>query len=246
MALENLKITPFDFQGAQVRTVMKDGAPWFVAADVCRVLEILNTTDAIGRLDDDERTLVSNEGREINVVSEGGLYVLVLGSRKPEAKTFKRWVTHEVLPALRKTGTYTVPGRPDWVIPATYADALMLAANQAKALEAARPKVEFYDAVVADDSWLSFQRVADVLNRPGLGRNNLFKYLRDWEILTPANVPYRRYIEQGYFRLQETRTPVGVKTQPLVSQKGVDFILRQLAKHGDSANSPATPDRAQG
>ena len=89
----------------KVRTVMIDGEPWFVAADVCKALEIGNPTDAMRRLDADERTLISIEGASnglpVNAVNEPGLYTLILGSRKPEAKAFKRWVTHEVLPALR-------------------------------------------------------------------------------------------------------------------------------------------------
>lgn len=89
----------------KVRTVMIDGEPWFVAADVCKALEIGNPTDAMRRLDADERTLISIEGASnglpVNAVNEPGLYTLILGSRKPEAKAFKRWITHEVLSALR-------------------------------------------------------------------------------------------------------------------------------------------------
>lgn len=89
----------------KVRTVMIDGEPWFVAVDVCKALEIGNPTDAMRRLDADERTLISIEGASnglpVNAVNEPGLYTLILGSRKPEAKAFKRWITHEVLPALR-------------------------------------------------------------------------------------------------------------------------------------------------
>ena len=96
-----------------VRVVQVDGEPWFVAADVCRALEISNSRDAVARLDDDEKgvgsadTLGGKQGMQI--INEPGLYTLVLGSRKPEAKTFKRWVTHEVLPAIRKTGSYKTP-----------------------------------------------------------------------------------------------------------------------------------------
>lgn len=97
-------------QFGSVRTVVKDGEPWFVAADVCKALEIGNPTDVMRRLDDDERTLVSIEGASntlpVNVINEPGLYAVVLGSRKPEAKAFKRWITHEVIPIIRKTGGY--------------------------------------------------------------------------------------------------------------------------------------------
>lgn len=91
----------------QIRTITRDGEPWFVAVDVCRALEHSNVSSALERLDDDERSKL-NLGRqgETNVVNEPGLYTLVLGSRKPEAKAFKRWITHEVLPSIRKTGAY--------------------------------------------------------------------------------------------------------------------------------------------
>lgn len=97
----------------QVRTINRNGEPWFVAADVCRALEIQNHKDAIKRLDSDERMrvdLTDPHGRmqTTNIINEPGLYSLVLGSRKPEAKAFKRWITHEVIPAIRKTGSYSV------------------------------------------------------------------------------------------------------------------------------------------
>ena len=96
-----------------VRVVQVDGEPWFVAADVCRALEISNSRDAVARLDDDEKGVGSTDtlgGKQgMQIINEPGLYTLVLGSRKPEAKAFKRWVTHEVLPTIRKTGSYKTP-----------------------------------------------------------------------------------------------------------------------------------------
>ncbi len=104
----------FNYQGRQVRTILIDGEPWWVAKDVCDVLEIGDTRQAVERLDDDERYLIpvtDNLGRQQEswVVSEPGLYSLILGSRKPEAKSFKRWITHEVIPAIRTTGMYAAP-----------------------------------------------------------------------------------------------------------------------------------------
>ena len=102
----------FNFESKAIRSVLIEGEPWFVAADVCSVLEIANPSDALGRLDADERTLVSIEGAsnglKLNGINESGLYSLVLGSRKPEAKAFKKWLTSEVLPSIRKTGRYQV------------------------------------------------------------------------------------------------------------------------------------------
>ena len=99
-------------QFGTIRTVMQDGEPWFVAADVCKDLEHSNDSMALDRLDDDEKAKLSLglSGGETNVVNEPGLYTLILGSRKPEAKAFKRWITHDVLPAIRKTGMYVQPG----------------------------------------------------------------------------------------------------------------------------------------
>lgn len=103
----------FNFENSEVRTVMLNGEPWFVAKDVTDILEIKNTTDALKRLDDDERSRF-NLGRqgEANIVNEFGLYNLVIGSQKKEAKQFKRWITHDVIPSIRKTGSYSVATNP--------------------------------------------------------------------------------------------------------------------------------------
>jgi len=112
-------LIPFHFESSLVRVVMIAGNPWWVAADVCKVLEIQNATDMLKRLDDDERQLVdfttldsnypATGNRMVNLINEYGLYSLVLGSRKSEAKPFKRWITHEVIPSIRKTGCYQSP-----------------------------------------------------------------------------------------------------------------------------------------
>lgn len=97
----------------EIRTLLIDGEPWFVAADVCKALLIVNSRDALTRIDDDEKGVVSTDtlgGRqEVTIVNEPGLYALILSSRKPEAKAFKRWITHEVIPSIRKHGAYISP-----------------------------------------------------------------------------------------------------------------------------------------
>ena len=100
-------------QFGEVRSIIQDGEPWFIAADVCKALEIGQVTNSIRRLDADEKALISikgiNRGNDkVNIINEYGLYSIVLSSRKPEAKAFKRWITHEVIPAIRKTGSYSV------------------------------------------------------------------------------------------------------------------------------------------
>ena len=101
----------------EVRTTVRDGEPWFVAVDVCKALSITNHRDALGRLDEDEKGVALTDtlgGKQnLTIVNEPGLYTLVLGSRKPAAKAFKRWITHEVLPALRKTGRYSIEDESD-------------------------------------------------------------------------------------------------------------------------------------
>jgi prophage antirepressor-like protein len=111
-----LMIQAFDFNEQAVRTVLRDGEPWFVAADVCRVLDIANSRDAVKGLELDEKATVGNPdsrpgepgAKAFQVINESGLYALIFKSRKPEAKKFRRWVTGEVLPMLRKQGAYVL------------------------------------------------------------------------------------------------------------------------------------------
>lgn len=102
----------FNFGDYQVRTVIKEGEPWFVAKDVCSVLEVLNTSEAVSRLDDDEKgidSIQTNGGQQkLTIINESGLYSIILTSRKPEAKAFKKWVTSEVLPSIRKSGMFSL------------------------------------------------------------------------------------------------------------------------------------------
>lgn len=111
MARLKNQVIPFNFDGAKIRTVLRNDVTWFVASDVCAALDIQNPTDAIKRLDDDERARF-NLGRQgvASIINESGLYALVLGSRKPEAKRFRKWVTSEVLPSIRRDGKYQA----DW------------------------------------------------------------------------------------------------------------------------------------
>lgn len=112
------EIQLFNYDTSEIRTVYRDGEIWFVAKDVCDILELTNPTEAIKSLDDDEKmTLRISDGHSgqrggaqfLNIISEPGLYKLIFRSNKPEAKAFSRWVTHEVLPSIRKTGKYESP-----------------------------------------------------------------------------------------------------------------------------------------
>ena len=109
-----MNLATFDFNETPVRVVDVQGEPWFVVADVCRVLDLSNPSMSAQSLDEDDLSsieVIDSLGRKqtANAVNESGLYQLVFSSRKPEAKTFKRWVTKEVLPAIRKTGRYAMP-----------------------------------------------------------------------------------------------------------------------------------------
>ena len=111
--------TVYAFSSTDLRVILIKNEPWFVAKDVCNALSIVNTQDAVRGLDDDEKDgvgITDSMGRDqvTTVINESGLYSLIFKSRKPEAKKFKRWVTHEVLPAIRKTGSY---GTPQWQQP---------------------------------------------------------------------------------------------------------------------------------
>lgn len=224
-----------------VRIILQDNEPWFVAKDVCDCLEIKNTTDTLKRLDEDERARL-NLGRqgEANVVNEYGLYSLVMSSRKPEAKEFKRWITHEVLPALRKTGSYSLN------IPQTLPEALRAYAdeveqhNKTKALvEAQRPKVLFADAVSSSVTDILIGDLAKLLNQNGhnIGQNRLFERLRNEGFLISRkggsyNMPTQRAMELGLFRIKETAIThsdgrTSINKTPKVTGKGQLYFINR-------------------
>ena len=235
--MNNLQIFKNEDFG-EIRVVEKEGQPWFVAKDVCDILEIQNTTDATKRLDADEVTRFNLGGLtgETNLVNEYGLYSLILGSRKPEAKKFKRWVTHEVLPSIRKNGGYIANQEtltPEQIV----AQALIVANNiiqeKDRLLQEQKPKVEFFDTVANSKTALPMDKVAKVLDM-GIGRNKLFEILRDKKILDRSNIPYQTYVDRGYFRVVEQKytKPTGetvVTTKTLVYQRGVDYIRKIVA-----------------
>lgn len=220
----------------------------FVASDVCAALDIQNTADALRRLDDDEKGIDSIDtlgGRQtVAVVTEYGLYALVLGSRKPEAREFKRWITHEVIPSIRKYGAYMTPvtieaaiANPDFMI-GLLENLKIEQAKRIAAEETARimaPKAEFYDAVAGSKTAIDIGNAAKVLEIPGVGRNKLFEILRDQGILDGSNIPYQTYIDRGYFRVIEQKytTPTGetrINFKSLVYQRGLDYIRKAVAK----------------
>lgn len=197
----------------RVRTTVIDGEPWFVAVDVCHALDIGNPSDALNRLDDDERTLVSIEGasngKPVNGVNEPGLYSLVLGSRKPEAKAFKRWITHEVIPAIRKTGGYHVPQSPAEQMAQGLLAAQKLLAEKDKRIEEMRPKEIFADAVTASKTSILVGGLAKLIKQQGIdiGQKHLFAWMRENGFLiksgTEKNMPTQRAMDMKLFEVKE-------------------------------------------
>lgn len=243
-------------QFGQVRTVEQDGQTWFVAADVCRVLDIQNVTQAISRLDEDERAML-NIGRqgEINVVNESGLYTLVLGSRKQEAKAFKRWITHEVIPAIRAHGGYLTPQKieeallnPDILIRL----AQDLKQERAQRLEAQAktnaleeqahtdaPKVRFAEAVEGAKDDILIGEMAQILAQNGVktGERRFFETLRKDGYLKKSkgadwNMPTQRSIELGVMRIVKRPVilPSGreeIRNTTKITGKGQIYFLNQ-------------------
>ncbi|MGN7284304.1 BRO family protein [Shouchella rhizosphaerae] len=228
------------FEGQEVRIVNHDGEPWFVAKDVCRVLDIKNHSDAVSRLRNSQKSVLGisdPHGRVQNttVLNEAGVYKLVFRSNKPEAEKFSDWVAEEVLPSIRKTGSFSLQ------VPQTFSEALMLAANLQKKIEEDQPKVEAHDRFISGSN---HQKMADVAKVLGFGRNTLFKMLREAKILMANNTPYQRYIDQGYFVVKETPVTMGGQTinrpQTYVTAKGVEWLSRQYGQNKKPLRTTAT------
>lgn len=227
----------FTYADQQVRTVLIDGEPWFVLADVCSAIGVNNSRMVAARLADDEKgvSLIDTLGgpQNLTVVNESGMYVVVLRSDSPDAEPFRRWVTREVLPAIRKTGQYGSA----LALPSSFAEALELAAVQAREIEAreaelvaARPKVEAYDAFMDADGYYSMEAAAKIL---GVGRTTFFRQLRDLGIIQRVGrLPYQRYVHHFVVTASTYTTPDGVEHTsytPRVRPSGLDYLRRRLA-----------------
>ena len=242
----------------EVRTVIREGQPWFVAADVCRVLELDPT--ATRRLDEDEKdTLRLTQGTSgnpnVTIVNEPGLYVLVMGSRKPEAREFRRWITHEVIPAIRQTGGYV--GNDDLFLQtylpyadestkamfratlATINDQNRKIAEQSRKIEQDAPKVLFASSVEASSTGILIGALAKLLRQNGveLGQNRLFERMRKdgYLISRPGsdwNMPSQRSMEAGFMRIKESTVThadghISVNKTPVVTGKGQVFFINK-------------------
>lgn len=234
-------IKSFDYNGQEVRTVEMNGQPWFVAADICRVLEISNPTVAMDRLDADEKAKLNLglSGGATGCVTESGLYSLILGSRKPEAKQFKRWITHEVIPSIRKTGGY-IAGQ-ETLSPEELMAKALLVAKQTLAERDARinelstanseltvqnqillPRAQYFDELVDRNLLTNFRETAKEL---GIAPKRFVNWLIEQKYIYRDKkgklLPYEGK-NTGLFELKEQFNPKtewsGVQT--LVTPKG--------------------------
>lgn len=241
----------------EVRVAEIDGEPWFIAADVCRALDVKNGRDAVSRLDDDEKGVALTDTlggkQEMAAVSEAGLYALVLSSRKPEAKAFKRWVTHDVLPSIRKHGAYMTEEilqktleNPDFLIGL----ATQLKEEREKRLAAEldkavlgqqiaelRPKASYYDLILQCASLLSVTEISKDYGMSAKAFNKKLHELRIQYQQSGVWFLYAEYQDGGY---TQTKTQnysrsdgsQGARTHMYWTQKGRLFLYERLKAEG--------------
>lgn len=228
-------------QFGSVRTVLIENEPWFVAVDICKALEISNPSQAITRLDADEKknTLISNEGNKrgnpnMTVINESGLYSIILSSRKPEAKAFKRWITHDVIPTIRKTGGYMTDSllaqiQNDPTVIYEFANALITERSRSKMLEQqltiAKPKADYYDAFINPDDCTNIRTTAKELKIP---ERKFVQFLLKERFLfrSPSGqlLPYNKKSNEGLFIVRDFVTYAFTGSQTYFTPKGKDVI----------------------
>ena len=246
------EITTLQFnndQFGQLRAIQdENGEPWFVAKDVCDALSLGRQHDSTRYLDADEKGegLVNTpSGKQTMVViNEPGFYKLIMKSRKPEAKAFQRWVTHEVLPSIRKKGGY-IAAAADETPEQIMARAVLLAQDtierQKAQIEELKPKALFADAVAASDGTCLVGELAKMLRQNGvqIGQNRLFEKLRQDGYLgktgSNRNVPTQRAMEMGLFRIKETSIThsdghITVQRTAKVTGKGQQYFINRFIK----------------
>ena len=246
------EITTLQFdsdQFGQLRAIQDEsGEPWFVAKDVCDALCLGRQHDSTRYLDADEKgegLVDTPSGKQIMVViNEPGFYKLIMKSRKPEAKAFQRWVTHEVLPSIRKKGGY-IAAAPDETPEQIMARAVLLAqdtiARQKAQIEELKPKALFADAVAASDGTCLVGELAKMMRQNGvqIGQNRLFEKLRQDGYLGKSgsnyNVPTQRAMEMGLFRIKETSIThsdghITVQRTAKVTGKGQQYFINRFIK----------------
>lgn len=246
----NYVTNEFFFENQQVRTVVRDGEPWFVGKDVAIVLGYGNTKDALlSHIDEEDRAILQRSenatfeipNRGLTIINESGLYSLIVASKLPTAKDFKRWVTSEVLPTIRKHGAYMdmdviekTLTNPDFIIQlATTLKEEKQRRMEAEAKIAAdEHKVDFYDAVGNTSATLTVERFAKLVTEKlgiNTGRNRMFQWLRKNGFLQANNMPYQRYINNGWFKTYEVIKAGHAFTVPSITGKGQQKLFEKFA-----------------
>ena len=250
--MENMIQTFVNEEFGTVRTLMKDGQPWFVGKDVAVILGYNEPHKAIARhVDEDDRMkhpVIDSMGRTQNVtiVNESGFYSLVLASRMPNTKKFKRWVTSEVLPTIRRTGGYVdnedmfvesyLPFADD-AVKNLFRLNLMTIRQLNEKIRRDEPLVQFANQVADTENVIDIGRMAKLANEENIriGRNTLFRWLKGRKILMSNNIPYQQFIDRGYFVVKESvYEQHGMQKtyqQTYVTGKGQQYIIRLLKEY---------------
>ena len=227
----------------KVRTLELNNEPWFVGKDVAEILGYSQPSVTISKkveIEDKGVSKMETPGgtQDVVIINESGLYSLILSSKIPTAKKFKRWVTSEVLPSIRKNGGY-IAGQETLSDEELMAKALMVAQrtieNKNKQIAEMKRKVDFYNDVTGSTDTIDIAGVAKVLNVPNMGRNKLFAFLREKKILNNRNEPYQCFVDKGYFRQVESKWEhegtIHINLKTVVFQKGLDFIRKLVLEH---------------
>ena len=237
-ALSSPALFTFPETGQRVRVVEgPDGEPWFVARDVCDCLELVNTTRALCELDDDEKCELSefeSSGRRPLIISEPGLYSLILRSRKPQARTFKRWITHDVLPTLRRTGHYSMPA-PSSAPAAVDADLARLMLDRLTIIEQQlaplKEKAGRFDAFLSVDGTASLTEAAKMLGMTAISlakllRGDALRWLFKKNGNGGPNIPTAEVIRNGWMVLKAARSPFDgrLHSSARFTAKGLDAL----------------------
>lgn len=237
-----------------IRAIEINGEPYFVGKDVAEILGYSNTKDAVSvHVDEEDKRVIQRSenttfeipNRGLTVINESGLYSLILSSKLPNAKKFKRWVTSEVLPAIRKTGKYSITEKIDSYMiedPAERARRWAEEYEEKKALETQleeqKPLVEYAEHIQASKDVIDMKSMAKLASKNGIkiGRNKLFVFLRNRKILDKENIPYANYMDREWFEVVESTYTfstgeVKINKTTLVSPKGQIGIIKQLKNY---------------
>lgn len=240
MVYTNTDVKLFNFEMFDVETLFENSTPYFRLTDIENILGLTKGQSAKwikeGWFDEDEVKLRNSQlgGHPLKYVAESGLYRILNRTNSPKARPFERWVTKEVLPSIRKTGSYQVEQKP--AIPQTYAEALLEAGRlaleneklQAQAIENA-PKVVAYDKLMDTHNNISVKEFGKII---AMGEKTLFEWLRSNKYLMSDNMPYQRYIDRGYFEVVEKTYTTNDReksyTQTLITPKGQGYLSNKL------------------